>query len=258
MPPLVTCGSAQVAPISLITHLAALLNIALSHFWREQHGLGTDPTEGHGPGTYGSRSKGNCVQVLNGITPSAAIRRLTIAIALAMAFTFLIHTVPASAITREQVIKRANTWVKKKVPYSQSGYYKGYRRDCSGMVSMAWKLKRSYTSRTLGSVARRVSKSKLRPGDVIHTPGHVAIFGGWANKSHTKYIAIQQSGRGKPANKRVKTWRRGATALRLRGIKNNPPKKRTIAVVKPAVIVPAATILPATAPAALPVAAPFN
>jgi len=175
-----------------------------------------------------------------------------------MAFTFLIHTVPASAITRAQVIKRANTWVKKRVPYSQSGYYKGYRRDCSGMVSMAWKLKRSYTSRTIGSVAKRVSKSKLRPGDAIHTPGHVAIFGGWANRAHTKYIALEQSGRGKPALKRVKTWRRGATALRLRGIKNNPPKKRKVAAAKPPVVITAAAILPATEPAALPVAAPFN
>jgi len=175
-----------------------------------------------------------------------------------MAFTFLIHTVPASAITRAQVIKRATTWVKKRVPYSQSGYYRGYRRDCSGMVSMAWNLKRSYTSRTLGSVARRVSKSKLRPGDAIHTPGHVAIFGGWANRSHTKYIALEQSGRGKPALKRVKTWRRGATALRLRGIKNNPPKQRLVAAAKPPVVVTAAAILPVTTPVALPIAAPFN
>jgi len=197
------------------------------------------------------------VQVRHGVTPSAAIRRLTIAIALAMAFTFLIHTVPASAITRAQVIKRANTWVKKRVPYSQSGYYKGYRRDCSGMVSMAWKLKRSYTSRTLGAVARRVSKSKLRPGDAIHTPGHVAIFGGWANRAHTKYIALEQSGRGKPAHKRVKTWRRGATALRLRGIKNNPPKRRVVQVQAP-VVVTAAVLIPETVPATLPVSAPFN
>jgi len=197
------------------------------------------------------------VQVRQGVTPSATLRRLVIAITLAMAFTFLIHTVPASAITRAQVIKRANTWVKKRVPYSQSGYYKGYRRDCSGMVSMAWKLKRSYTSRTLGSVAKRVKKSQLRPGDAIHTPGHVAIFGGWANRSHTKYIALEQSGRGKPALKRVKAWRSGATALRLRGIKNNPVKRKVVAA-KPAVVVTAAAVLPETEPAALPVSAPFN
>lgn len=197
------------------------------------------------------------MQVRQGVNPSAAIRRLTIAITLAMAFTFLVHTAPASAITRAQVIKRANTWVKKRVPYSQSGYYKGYRRDCSGMVSMAWKLKRSYTSRTLGSVAKRISKSKLRPGDAIHTPGHVAIFGGWANRAHTKYIALEQSGRGKPALKRVKTWRKGATALRLRGIKNNPTKRRVAAVTPPTIVAASAT-LPATEPATLALAAPFN
>lgn len=204
------------------------------------------------------------MQVQRVLTPSVAIRRLTIAIALAMAFTFLIHTVPASAITRAEVIKRANTWVKKKVPYSQSGYYRGYRRDCSGMVSMAWKLNSSYTTRTLHRVSKRVSKSKIRPGDAVLTPGHVTIFSAWANRSHTKYIALQQSSRGTPANKRVKAWRPGAKILRFRGIKNNPPKKKVVVVkppvvvVQPPVVVTAETILPATQPAQLPLAAPFN
>jgi len=214
------------------------------------------PLRGHGSRAYGRHWKGNCVQVRQSVTSSAAIRRTVIAITLAMAFTFLLHTVPASAITRAQVIKRANTWVKKRVPYSQSGYYKGYRRDCSGMVSMAWKLKRSYTSRTITSVSKRISKSKLRPGDAIRTPGHVAVFGGWANRSHTKYIALEQSGRGKPALKRVKAWRSGATALRLRGIKNNPAKRRVATAKRPVVV--AAAMIPVTVPAAIPVSAPFN
>ncbi len=215
------------------------------------------PPKGHGSRAYGRLWKGNCVQVRQSVTPQAAIRRLAIAIALAMAFTFLLHTVPASAITRAQVIQRANTWVQKRVPYSQSVYYKGYRRDCSGMVSMAWNLKRSYTSRTIGSVSMRIAKSKLRPGDAIHTSGHVAIFGGWANRSHTKYIALEQSGRGKPALKRVKAWRGGATALRLRGIKNNPTQRK-VAAANPPVVVAAATGIPETVPAAIPVSAPFN
>lgn len=197
------------------------------------------------------------MQVRESITPSAAIRRMVIAISLTMAFTFLIHTAPASAITRAQVIQRANSWVKQRVPYSQSGYYRGYRRDCSGMVSMAWNLKRSLTSRTLASVARHVPKSRLRPGDAIHTSGHVAIFGGWANRAHTKYVALEQSGRGKPALRRVKNWRAGATALRLRGIRDRAPQRR-VAVATPPAVVTATAILPATVPAALPVAAPFN
>ena len=49
----------------------------------------------------------------------------------------------AIAITRPQIIARGMTWVKKQVPYSQARYYRGYRQDCSGFVSMAWNARRS-------------------------------------------------------------------------------------------------------------------
>src|SRR5262245_13472101 len=35
-----------------------------------------------------------------------------------------------------QALQRAKTWVN--IPYSQVGVYNGYRRDCSGYVSMCW------------------------------------------------------------------------------------------------------------------------
>ena len=141
------------------------------------------------------------------------IARFLIAIPLSIALTMAVQAAPAGAITRSEVLKRANVWVKKRVPYSQSGYYRGYRRDCSGMVSMAWKLKKSYTSSTIRSRATRVSKKNLKPGDAVHTPGHVSIFVGWANKKKTRYRVMEQSGSGKPALKRTKTWRRNAKGL---------------------------------------------
>jgi hypothetical protein len=153
----------------------------------------------------------------------ALLGRLLLAIPLSVALTMAVQTAPASAITRDQVIQRANTWVKKRVPYSQSGYYRGYRRDCSGMVSMAWGLKTSYTSGTIGSRATRVSKKNLKPGDAVYTPGHVSVFVGWANKKKTRYRVMEQSQSGKPALKRTRTWRRGSKGLRLRGIQENPP-----------------------------------
>jgi hypothetical protein len=140
-----------------------------------------------------------------------------------MALTMAVNAAPASAITRDQVISRANTWVKKRVPYSQSGYYRGYRRDCSGMVSMAWGLRTSYTSSSIRSRATRVSKRNMKPGDAVHTPGHVSIFVSWANKKKTRYRVMEESQSGKPALKRTKTWRRNAKGLRLRGIQDNPP-----------------------------------
>lgn len=141
---------------------------------------------------------------------------VTLASAL-VAFVGLVPT-PASAITRTTVLDRAHVWVKKKVRYSQSKYFHGYRRDCSGFVSMAWKLGRSYTSRTIHHVAHRVPLSKLKPGDAVHYPGHVAIFVAWKNKAHGLYVAMEESSWGKPALRRVRPLGHNATALRFKHI----------------------------------------
>ena len=42
-------------------------------------------------------------------------------------------------ITRDEIINRAQDWVNRKIPYSQTQTTDGYRQDCSGYVSMAWK-----------------------------------------------------------------------------------------------------------------------
>lgn len=174
---------------------------------------------------------------------SALLGRLVLAISLSMVLMMAVTAAPASAITRSEVISRANTWVKKRVPYSQSGYYRGYRRDCSGMVSMAWGLKTSYTSSTIRSRARRISKRSLQPGDAVRYPGHVAVFAGWKNKRAGQYWVMEQSGSGKPAAKRVKKWRKNCQALRYSGIKDETP-----------VLVATAPASPSTAVAAVAVA----
>jgi len=104
---------------------------------------------------------------------------------------------------------------------------------------MAWRLKRSYTSRTIHRVAKRVRISNLRPGDAVRTPGHVAIFVKWKNKSRRTYYAMEESRWGRPALHRVKTMRRGAVALRYRRI-TNPP--RVIAAVAPPIAPPIDTL----------------
>lgn len=153
--------------------------------------------------------------------------RVLVAIPLVMAISFGAMAAPAHAITRPKVIKRAKYWVKKRVMYSQNRYYRGYRRDCSGFVSMAWKLKKSYTSSTIRSKAKRISWRKLKPGDAVRRPGHVEIFAGWKNKKHRRYIALEQSTWGKPALRKVKTFKRGYSALRYRGIKPVKVRKRS-------------------------------
>jgi len=158
------------------------------------------------------------------------------AIALASLLAALVGFVPAPAmaITRSKVLSRAHDWVVKRVLYSQRARYAGYRRDCSGFVSMAWHLGTSYTSHTIHKVAKRVAIANLRPGDAVHTSGHVAIFVRWKNKAKRTYIAMEESHRGRPAMHRARSIGRGATALRYRKIVDNP---MVIAAVAPTSLV---------------------
>ncbi len=140
-------------------------------------------------------------------------------VAAVLAATLITAPASAQAITQAEIIARSKKWVAKKVAYSQRGHYRGYRRDCSGFVSMAWGLKRSYTSRTLSSRATRIPISKLQPGDAVWIPGHVSIFGGWKNKSKRQYYALEQTTWGSHAKRRVRTIPSRAKALRRKGLK---------------------------------------
>ncbi|MFF9115439.1 peptidoglycan-binding protein [Streptomyces massasporeus] len=107
-----------------------------------------------------------------------------------------------TAITRSEIINRAKTWVAAKVPYSMSAYWSdGYRRDCSGYVSMAWKLPGNEWTGSLAQYGERISKEELQPGDILlfhnaadpEQGSHVTIFGGWTDASHTSYTAYEQT-----------------------------------------------------------------
>ncbi|MFJ2824327.1 NlpC/P60 family protein, partial [Streptomyces toxytricini] len=104
-------------------------------------------------------------------------------------------------VTRSEVIARAKTWVDAQVPYSMSNYRNGYRTDCSGLVSMAWKLGTNAWTGNLDTYADRISKDELRKGDMLlfHNPdnpergSHVTIFEGWTDSSRTSYVGIEQT-----------------------------------------------------------------
>ncbi|MFE4951038.1 cell wall-binding repeat-containing protein [Leifsonia sp. NPDC056665] len=100
-------------------------------------------------------------------------------------------------------ITRAKSWIDAKVPYNQrlsySNQYGTYREDCSGFVSMALGLPSSYTTVTLPQVMHPISKDQLQPGDFMLNSaagdnGHVAIFMGWTDASHTKYTSWEENG----------------------------------------------------------------
>jgi putative cell wall-binding protein len=149
-------------------------------------------------------------------------------VALTLALTFL-SAASASAITRSTILWRAQDWVDRKIPYSQSKYVDGYRTDCSGMVSMAWRLDHSYWTGTLASVCATLTKSQLRPGDMMLLPRtHALIFGGWTDASKTQYIAYEESSSHHGAVSRVTPYPYWGTSglqyrpYRLRGIEETP------------------------------------
>src|SRR4051794_36361487 len=66
--------------------------------------------------------------------------------------------------------------------------------DCSGFVSMAWKLGRSYSTRTLGAVSRPITKAALKPGDALLSyDNHVVLFVLWADTAHIRYVGREQT-----------------------------------------------------------------
>ena len=133
--------------------------------------------------------------------------------ALLFCVLFLFMFVPrAQAITQDEILSRADKWVDKEIMYSQSSYYKGYRQDCSGFVSMAWKLGESRTTSDFDSEARKISKSDLVPGDAVWFPGHLTIFVKWVDKGST-YLCVQESSSGTPANYKKRSIS-GGTAYR--------------------------------------------
>lgn len=104
-----------------------------------------------------------------------------------------------SPISRSHIIARAKVWYKRHVPYSQSGTAKGafgnvkYRRDCSGFVSMSWRISPTglsspnTTALSHAKYTNKIKKVHLKKGDILDHPGvHVVLFQKWANKKHTK------------------------------------------------------------------------
>lgn len=130
-------------------------------------------------------------------------------------------------MTRDEVLRRARVWVDAGVAYSQARWARedgsilsesvkgyrtlGYRTDCSGFVSMSLGLTTTQGARlsldtsALPTRLKKISKSQLKPGDIILRPrtlvidgkqvpyGHAAVFVRWTDASKTRYVAYQQS-----------------------------------------------------------------
>src|SRR5262249_50921325 len=96
---------------------------------------------------------------------------------------------------RRAIIDRAYDWIDRGVIYNANGTDDGYRRDCSGYVSMAWQLSRpgpapcNMPPATARGDMHNVDKTDLEAGDaLIKIPdvcgphGHIRLFGGWIDR----------------------------------------------------------------------------
>ncbi len=101
--------------------------------------------------------------------------------------------------SRQWIQWRAVTWVKDGVPYDNTKYHDGYRQDCSGYVSFAWSLSKSYTGDDWRSFANQINLDSLQPGDAIDNPqkgdlGHMILFMGWIDKKAGTFVGFEENG----------------------------------------------------------------
>lgn len=113
------------------------------------------------------------------------------------------------AISRAEIIQRAQYWLNLGVPYDRGAYNSvpgpdgaTYTPDCSGYASMVWNLGTSYGSGSLPGVAVKLgSTNDLLRGDILvaqvgagKPTGHVAIFDKWADSGRTRYWGYDHGG----------------------------------------------------------------
>jgi len=121
------------------------------------------------------------------------------------------HRMIARLISRDEIIERAESWLRRPVAYSQTRFHGTefgiYRADCSGFVSMAWGLPGRPPDRYggldtvgLAEISVEIEKSDLCPGDVLlrcegtNQTRHVAIFVGWVDEFRDQYWGFEQAG----------------------------------------------------------------
>ena len=120
---------------------------------------------------------------------------------------------PASA---QGMLDRAYKWINAGVMYCQctSSGTSGYRSDCSGYVSYIWSQPAPGNSTKMfpngpydNGRATAINWGDLTIGDALNFSGsvsagtgHVMLFGGWLDSSHTKLCSIEESHTGTAAH----------------------------------------------------------
>jgi hypothetical protein len=140
-----------------------------------------------------------------GLSLRMIARLVALPLAAAIALPFVAPTSAAGQVpqspkgwNRQVVIENAQRWVDHQVGYSQTSWYRGYRQDCSGFVSMAWNLHASYPTGMMNQIAKPIPKDALLPGDVLlnntSSYAHVVLFEKWAYTDRSWYVGYEQIG----------------------------------------------------------------
>ena len=118
----------------------------------------------------------------------------------------------AGAVGRSEIIERGIGWLEDGNLYQRDGaYHDGYRRDCSGFVSMAWQFTKNPSTALFppfvsGEYAVALPGfDDLVPGDAVNRTyrkpyGHVMLFAGWASADHSELYFMHHSATGKPVS----------------------------------------------------------
>ena len=102
----------------------------------------------------------------------------------------------------------AHRWIDLGVTYNRGSTFEGFRRDCSGFVSMAWGLGKPGPSTAMMEPFSNhpdtfeVAINDLLPGDGLNrrtrrqvagggTIGHVRLFGGWINRDQGTHCILE-------------------------------------------------------------------
>ncbi|WP_124856237.1 FG-GAP repeat domain-containing protein [Micromonospora arida] len=130
------------------------------------------------------------------------LTRLVAGVALSVAVvgaSGLLAVSPAEAssingpMTRTEMLDRAQNWVDRGITYNTDAKVSdaegahSYRRDCSGLVSMAWHLSTDYNTQAFQGSNPMWTKfsnwDDFQPGDAMVRTGHMELFAFWRDKS---------------------------------------------------------------------------
>jgi hypothetical protein len=143
------------------------------------------------------------------------------------------------SVTREQILARGWNWVSAAVPYDQSTCHSdggagtdSYRMDCSGFVSMAWGLPRSYSTADFARDTASwstISWNDLQPGDaIVKGGGHIILFTGWADSAKSVVNLYEENWYNTPKGEVKKTLADTRAVASLKSTGYHPIRYRHI------------------------------